>query len=110
MRRGARHPRRPGGRRLRWCGGGARSRGKRGGAARYRKGDARESQPRRTDAREPSARRLPEIRSALMTVDVHTHVWEYPCHLGEHFIADAKAVSGDVYKDISVDLDRHWEA
>ena len=45
-----------------------------------------------------------------MTVDVHTHVWEYPCHLGEHFIADAKAVSGDGYKDIAVDLDRHWEA
>ena len=45
-----------------------------------------------------------------MIVDVHTHVWEYPCHLGESFIADAKAVSGEGYRDIAVDLDRHWEA
>jgi predicted TIM-barrel fold metal-dependent hydrolase len=45
-----------------------------------------------------------------MIVDVHTHVWECPCHIGERFIADAKAVSGDGYQDISVDLDRHWEA
>ena len=27
-----------------------------------------------------------------MIVDVHTHVWECPCHIGESFIADAKAV------------------
>lgn len=45
-----------------------------------------------------------------MIVDVHTHVWECPCHIGEHFIADAKAVAGEAYQDISVDLDRHWEA
>jgi uncharacterized protein len=45
-----------------------------------------------------------------MIVDVHTHVWECPCHIGEQFIADAKAVSGEGYKDIAVDLDRHWEA
>ena len=45
-----------------------------------------------------------------MIVDVHTHVWEHPCHIGESFIADAKAVSGAGYKDIAVDLDRHWEA
>jgi hypothetical protein len=43
-------------------------------------------------------------------VDVHTHVWECPCHIAEGFIADAKAVSGGGYKDIHVDLDRHWEA
>lgn len=45
-----------------------------------------------------------------MIVDVHTHVWECPCHIGEAFIHDAKAVSGDHYRDIHVDLDRHWEA
>lgn len=45
-----------------------------------------------------------------MIVDVHTHVWECPCHIGEHFIADAKVVAGDAYQDISVNLDRHWEA
>ena len=45
-----------------------------------------------------------------MIVDVHTHVWECPCHIGEAFITDAKAVSGSGYKDIAVDLDKHWEA
>ena len=45
-----------------------------------------------------------------MIVDVHTHVWECPCHIGEQFIADARTVAGDAYQDISVDLDRHWEA
>ena len=45
-----------------------------------------------------------------MIVDVHTHVWECPCHIGEAFIADAKVTAGDGYKDIHVDLDRHWEA
>ncbi len=45
-----------------------------------------------------------------MIVDVHTHVWECPCHIGESFIADAKATAGSGYKDIHVDLGRHWEA
>ena len=45
-----------------------------------------------------------------MIVDVHTHVWECPCHIGESFIADARAVAGSGYKDIAVDLDKHWEA
>lgn len=45
-----------------------------------------------------------------MIVDVHTHVWECPCHIGEAFIADAKVTAGEGYKDIHVDLDRHWEA
>lgn len=45
-----------------------------------------------------------------MIVDVHTHVWESPCHIGESFIADARATAGAAYKDISVDLERHWEA
>lgn len=45
-----------------------------------------------------------------MIIDVHTHVWESPCHIGEEFIADARAVSGAGYKDIGVKLDRHWEA
>ena len=45
-----------------------------------------------------------------MIVDVHTHVWECPCHIGESFIADAKVTAGDGYKDIHVDLGRHWEA
>ena len=45
-----------------------------------------------------------------MIVDVHTHVWECPCHIGEQFIHDARVTAGEGYKDISVDLDRHWEA
>ncbi|HXR75938.1 MAG TPA: amidohydrolase family protein [Bryobacteraceae bacterium] len=45
-----------------------------------------------------------------MIVDVHTHVWECPCHIGEKFIADARRTAGESYKDISVDLDKHWEA
>lgn len=45
-----------------------------------------------------------------MIVDIHTHVWEYPAHISDAFIADARAAAGDGYKDIAVDLDRHWEA
>lgn len=45
-----------------------------------------------------------------MIVDVHTHVWECPCHIGEKFISDARRTGGDGYKDISVDLDKHWQA
>ena len=45
-----------------------------------------------------------------MIVDVHTHVWECPCHIGEQFIADARRTAGEGYKDISVDLEKHWEA
>lgn len=45
-----------------------------------------------------------------MIVDVHTHVWECPCHIGEAFIHDARTAAGAGYKDIHVDLDRHWEA
>jgi uncharacterized protein len=45
-----------------------------------------------------------------MIVDVHTHVWERPAHLGDAFIADAKAAAGAAYKDIAVDLDEHWKA
>ena len=45
-----------------------------------------------------------------MIVDVHTHVWECPCHIGEQFIHDARVTAGAAYMDISVDLDRHWEA
>lgn len=45
-----------------------------------------------------------------MTVDVHTHVWECPCHIGERFIHDARRTAGEGYKDIGVDLEKHWEA
>lgn len=45
-----------------------------------------------------------------MIVDVHTHVWECPCHIGEQFIHDARVTAGEGYKDIHVDLDKHWEA
>jgi predicted TIM-barrel fold metal-dependent hydrolase len=45
-----------------------------------------------------------------MIVDVHTHVWECPCHIGERFIHDARRTAGEGYKDISVDLEKHWEA
>ncbi len=44
-----------------------------------------------------------------MIVDVHTHVWESPCHIGESFVADARAAAGSAYADISVDLEKHWE-
>jgi predicted TIM-barrel fold metal-dependent hydrolase len=43
-------------------------------------------------------------------VDVHTHVWECPCHIGERFVHDAKVTAGSGYKDIHVDLDKHWAA
>ncbi len=45
-----------------------------------------------------------------MVIDVHTHVWETPCHIGESFLADARQTAGEAYKDISVDLEKHWEA
>ncbi|HVT93384.1 MAG TPA: amidohydrolase family protein [Bryobacteraceae bacterium] len=45
-----------------------------------------------------------------MIVDVHTHVWECPCHIGERFIHDARVTAGEGYRDISVDLDEHWKA
>jgi predicted TIM-barrel fold metal-dependent hydrolase len=45
-----------------------------------------------------------------MIVDVHTHVWECPCHIGEQFIHDARVTAGAGYRDISVDLDEHWKA
>ena len=45
-----------------------------------------------------------------MIVDVHTHVWECPCHIGETFIHDARVTAGAGYKDIHVDLGRHWDA
>jgi predicted TIM-barrel fold metal-dependent hydrolase len=45
-----------------------------------------------------------------MIVDVHTHVWERPAHLGDEFIADARMAAGAAYKDIAVDLDEHWRA
>lgn len=45
-----------------------------------------------------------------MIVDVHTHVWETPCHIGEQFIHDARVTAGEAYKDIGVDLGKHWGA
>jgi predicted TIM-barrel fold metal-dependent hydrolase len=45
-----------------------------------------------------------------MIVDVHTHVWERPAHIGDEFIADARIAAGAAYKDIAVDLDEHWRA
>jgi uncharacterized protein len=45
-----------------------------------------------------------------MIVDVHTHVWETPCHIGEQFVHDARVTAGEGYKDIGVDLEKHWEA
>lgn len=44
-----------------------------------------------------------------MIVDVHTHVWE-PAHLGESFVRDARAASGNPHLEIAVDLDAHWAA
>lgn len=45
-----------------------------------------------------------------MIVDCHTHVWEYPGHISDRFIADARAVGGSGYRDISVRLDEHLQA
>ena len=45
-----------------------------------------------------------------MIVDCHTHVWEYPAHISDHFIDEARAVAGEGYKNIAVDLDKHWAA
>ncbi len=45
-----------------------------------------------------------------MFVVVHTHVRECPCHIGEQFIHDARVTAGEEYKEISVDLDKHWGA
>ena len=45
-----------------------------------------------------------------MIVDCHTHVWEHPAHISDDFIADARAVAGEGYKNIAVDLDKHWAA
>lgn len=45
-----------------------------------------------------------------MIVDVHTHVWEYPAHLGDAFIRDARITSGNPDLTIAVDLDAHWQA
>lgn len=42
-----------------------------------------------------------------MIVDIHTHVWECPCHIGEQFLTDARAVGSG---EIAVDLDKHWQA
>jgi predicted TIM-barrel fold metal-dependent hydrolase len=36
-------------------------------------------------------------------IDIHTHVWECPCHIGEQFLRDAG-------KNICVNLDEHWKA
>jgi len=43
-------------------------------------------------------------------VDVHTHVWECPCHIGEEFLNDARVTAGNPNLEVAVDLDKHWEA
>jgi uncharacterized protein len=43
-------------------------------------------------------------------VDVHTHVWECPCHIGEEFLSDARTTAGNPNLQVAVDLDKHWEA
>jgi predicted TIM-barrel fold metal-dependent hydrolase len=45
-----------------------------------------------------------------MIVDCHTHVWEYPAHISDQFINDARAVAGAGYNDIAVRLDHHWSS
>lgn len=45
-----------------------------------------------------------------MIVDVHTHIWECPCHIGETFMHDARVTSGNPDLAVAVDLDKHWEA
>jgi uncharacterized protein len=45
-----------------------------------------------------------------MIVDVHTHVWERPAHLGETFVRDAQIAAGNPNLEVAVDLDAHWAA
>lgn len=45
-----------------------------------------------------------------MIVDVHTHVWECPCHIADRFVEDIRYTAGAGYKDIHVDLERHRQA
>jgi predicted TIM-barrel fold metal-dependent hydrolase len=45
-----------------------------------------------------------------MIVDVHTHVWEHPAHLGDTFVRDARIAAGNPDLEIAVNLDAHWAA
>ena len=45
-----------------------------------------------------------------MIVDVHTHVWEHPAHLGDTFVQDARIAAGNPDLEIAVNLDAHWAA
>ena len=42
-------------------------------------------------------------------IDVHTHVWEYPAHIGQTFADDCHAAWGDRVPP-GTTLDAHWEA
>jgi hypothetical protein len=45
-----------------------------------------------------------------MLVDCHTHVWAYPGHLSEEFVAEANALARGHAMDLHVPPERHWEA
>jgi predicted TIM-barrel fold metal-dependent hydrolase len=45
-----------------------------------------------------------------MIVDVHTHIWEHPAHIGDRFLEDARITAGNPDLQIAVDLDAHWAA
>jgi hypothetical protein len=45
-----------------------------------------------------------------MLVDCHTHIWAYPGHLSEEFVAEANARARGHAMDLHVPPERHWEA
>jgi len=45
-----------------------------------------------------------------MIVDCHTHIWEYPGHLSEAYVAEAQARARTVRLDFHVPPERHWKA
>ncbi len=42
-------------------------------------------------------------------IDIHSHVWEYPGHIGQHFADDCHAAWGDSVPP-GTTLEAHWEA
>jgi len=45
-----------------------------------------------------------------MIVDCHTHVWEYPGHLSDAYVAEAQARARAVRLDFHTPPERHWAA
>ena len=45
-----------------------------------------------------------------MITDCHTHMWAYPGHLSDDFVAEANARSRGHPLDLNVSPERHWKA